>query len=90
MTVYELLTLLVAVLLALGATAAIYVGLLNWAGGFFVVRCAACHHLAFSTVNTPKTSCPHCKYPALLHPLYTVRRGATAASTRVVGDHLRY
>jgi hypothetical protein len=90
MTVYELLTLLVAVLLALGTTAAIFVGLLNWAGGFFVVRCAACHHLAFSTVNKAKTSCPHCKYPALLHPLYTAQHGATAAATRVVGDHLRY
>ncbi|MEZ0051671.1 DNA-directed RNA polymerase subunit RPC12/RpoP [Mycobacterium sp. MAA66] len=90
MTVYEVLTLLVAVVLALGATAAIFAGLLNWAGGFFVVRCAACHHLAFSTVNKPKTACPHCKYPALLHPLYTAQHGTAVASTRVVRDGLRY
>jgi hypothetical protein len=90
MTVYEVLTLLVAVVLALGATAAIFAGLINWAGGFFVVRCAACHHLAFSTVNKPKTACTHCKYPMLLHPLYTAQHGAAAASTRVVGDQLRY
>lgn len=90
MTMYEGLTLAVVALLALGATAAIFAGLLNWAGGFFVVRCAACHHLTFSTVNRLKTDCPHCKYPALLHPLYTAQHGTAMASTRVVGDRLHY
>lgn len=88
MTIYEVLTGVVGFVLALGATAAIFAGLANWAGGFFVVRCAACHHLAFSTMNKPQTACPHCKYPALLHPLYTARHGSEP--TRVVGDGLRY
>ena len=90
MTIYEVLTGVVGFVLALGATAAIFAGLANWAGGFFVVRCAACHHLAFSTVNKPKTDCPHCKYPALLHPLYTAQHGTAMASARVVGDRLHY
>ena len=90
MTVYEVLTFTVLTILALAATAAIFVGLLNWAGGFYVVRCAACHHLTASTVNRSQGSCPHCKYPALLHPLYTAHYGSDMASMRVVGDQLHY
>ena len=45
MTVYELLTVLVAIAVGIGATVAIYLGLLNWVGRLSIVRCAACHHL---------------------------------------------
>ena len=57
-----------SVVLAAGATAAIYAGLLGMAGQFYVARCANCHHLTFSTVGNPK-SCPHCRHLPLLHPL---------------------
>jgi hypothetical protein len=49
MSVYEVLTVLLIVVIGTAATAAIYLGLLNWAGAFFIVRCEACHHLAFSS-----------------------------------------
>ena len=53
MAVYEVLTIALIVVLALATTAAIYLGLLNWIGAFYVVRCAACHHLTSSSVNSP-------------------------------------
>ncbi|MGK2865786.1 MAG: hypothetical protein ACSLFA_03940 [Mycobacterium sp.] len=88
MTVYEVLTVAVIVVLALAATGAIYLGLLNWLGAAYVVRCAACHHLTLSSANAAQGSCPHCRHPALLHPIYTAQHRGQAA--RVVGDRLRY
>jgi hypothetical protein len=87
MTLYEGLTIAVIVVLGLATTAAIYVGLLNWMGAAFVVRCAVCHHLTFASVNQPRESCAHCRHPALLHPLYSAGH---PGAVRVVGDSLRY
>lgn len=88
MTVYEVLTVTVIVVLALAATVAIYVGLLNWLGVAYVVRCAACHHLTLSSANSAQSSCPHCRHQALLHPIYTAQH--PSHEVRVVGDRLRY
>jgi hypothetical protein len=90
MTVYEVLTAAVVAVLALGATAAIYLGLLNWAGAVFIVRCAACHHLTLSPVNEARPACPHCRHQALMHPLYTAHHIGRPATVRVVGDRLKY
>jgi hypothetical protein len=90
MTIYEVGTIALVVVLAFGATVAIYVGLLNWMGAFYVVRCAACHHLTFSSSNQAQGSCAHCRHPALLHPVYTARHRGNPSNVRVVGDRLRY
>jgi hypothetical protein len=45
MTLEEVFTIGVIAVLATAATGAIYLGLLNWIGAFYIVRCAACHHL---------------------------------------------
>jgi DNA-directed RNA polymerase subunit RPC12/RpoP len=90
MTVFEAGTIVLVILLASAATAAIYLGLLNWMGAFYVVRCAACHHLTSSSVNGPRESCPHCRHPVLLHPVYAVRHPRGPSEVRVVGDRLRY
>ncbi|MDX1892590.1 hypothetical protein [Mycolicibacterium sp. 050158] len=90
MTVFEVVTIALVIVLASAATAAIYLGLLNWLGGYYVVRCAACHHLTGSSVNQAQASCPHCRHPALLHPLYAVRHPGHLREVRVVGDRLRY
>jgi PHP family Zn ribbon phosphoesterase len=90
LTVFEVATIALAVVLASAATVAIYLGLLNWVGGYYVVRCAACHHLTGSSVNQAQGSCPHCRHPALLHPVYAVRHPRSLSRVRVVGDHLRY
>lgn len=87
MSVYEAATIALIVVLGLATTVAIYLGLLNWMGAVFVVRCAACHHLAFAAANQPSESCPHCRHPALTHPVYAVRHHGAA---RVVADRLRY
>ena len=87
MTVFEVATIALVIVLASVATAAIYLGLLNWIGGYYVVRCAACHHLTGSSVNRAQGSCPHCRHPALLHPVYAARH---PQSVKVVGDQLRY
>ena len=42
MTLEEVFTIGVIAVLATAATGAIYLGLLNWIGAFYVVRCAAC------------------------------------------------
>jgi hypothetical protein len=47
MSVFEISTIALIAVLGAAATAAIYLGLLNWMGAFYVVRCAACHHLSF-------------------------------------------
>jgi DNA-directed RNA polymerase subunit RPC12/RpoP len=90
MTVFEAGTILLVVVLAGAATAAIYLGMLNWMGGFYVVRCAACHHLTSSSANQAPASCPHCRHPALLHPMYAARHHGDPARVRVVGDRLLY
>jgi DNA-directed RNA polymerase subunit RPC12/RpoP len=90
MAFYEVLTFALIAVLAAAATVAIYLGLLNWIGGVFVVRCAACHHLTFASANQPKESCPHCRHPVLMHPLYTAIHRGSRAEVRVVGDRLRY
>jgi hypothetical protein len=90
MSIFEIVTIALVVLLGCAATAAIYLGLLNWIGGYHVVRCAACHHLTGSSVKAPRESCPHCRHPVLLHPLYAVRHPRTLSEVRVVGDRLRY
>jgi predicted membrane-bound dolichyl-phosphate-mannose-protein mannosyltransferase len=90
MMVYEGLTVALIVVLALATTVAIALGLLNWVGAFFVVRCATCHHLTFASANRPQESCPHCRHPVLAHPIYSVNHRDQPAEVRVVGDRLRY
>jgi ribosomal protein S27E len=90
MSVYEVLTVALIMVLAVATTAAIYIGLLNWIGAFFVVRCAECHHLTFSSAKTAQKSCPHCRHPVLTHPLYAIHHPRTHAQVRVVDDRLHY
>jgi hypothetical protein len=85
MPVEEVFTITVIAVLATAATAAIYLGLLNWIGAFYVVRCAACHHLTFSSAEGPRESCPHCTHPALMHPIHSLRHAGV-----VVNDRLHY
>ena len=90
MIVYEGLTVALIVVLAVAATAAIAVGLLNWMGAFFVVRCATCHHLTFASANRAQESCPHCRHPVLAHPIYAINHRDRRGEVRMVGDRLRY
>ena len=90
MTVFEGFTIALIVVLASATTVAIYLGLLNWMGAMYVVRCAACHHLTLASANHAAQSCPHCRHPALMHPLYTAHHRSSRSEVRVVGDRLRY
>jgi DNA-directed RNA polymerase subunit RPC12/RpoP len=88
MTVYEMLGIAAIALVGSAATIAIYLGLLNWFGGFYIVHCRRCHHLTGSSTAEPQSSCPHCRHPLLLHPLYAAfHRGAPV---RVLPDSLHY
>jgi len=86
MTLEEVFTIAVIAVLAAAATGAIYLGLLNWIGAFYVVRCAACHHLTFSSANQPQESCPHCRHPVLMHPIRSLHHAGVPA----VNDRLHY
>ena len=86
MTIEEVFTIAVIAVLATAATAAIYLGLLNWVGAFYVVRCAACRHLTFSSSKRVQESCPHCRHPVLLHPIRALHRSGVP----VVNDRLHY
>jgi len=90
MTVYEVLTIAVIVVLGTAATAAIYLGLLNWIGGAYIVRCAGCRHLTVASDRQPQQSCPHCRHPVLMHPLHAAHHPRRFAEVRVVRDRLRY
>jgi len=83
MQVEEIFTITVIALLATAATAAIYLGLLNWMGAFYVVRCAACHHLTFSSANHTQESCTHCRHPALMHPIHSLRHTGVVVDDRL-------
>jgi ribosomal protein S27E len=90
MTVYEVLTVAVILIVGAAATLAIYLGLLNWIGGFFVVRCDECHHLTFSSANQSRRSCAHCRHPILMHPIYSAHHSRAPGEVRVVGDRLKF
>jgi hypothetical protein len=90
MSVYEVLTIVLIAVVGTAATAAIYLGLLNWAKAFFVVRCDACHHLTFASANIAQKSCPHCRHPVLTHPIYAMHHPRSHSGVRVVGDRLRF
>ncbi|WP_422745498.1 hypothetical protein ACN27E_24580 [Mycobacterium sp. WMMD1722] len=90
MTVYQALTIALIIVLASAATAAIYLGLMNWIGAAYVVRCSTCHHLTVASSNQAQPSCPHCRHPALMHPLYSAHHPRGAGGVRVVGDRLKY
>ncbi|CAN5417012.1 hypothetical protein BH11ACT7_BH11ACT7_16840 [soil metagenome] len=90
MTVYLALTIAVIVVAGAAATLAIFLGLLNWMGAFFVVRCGACHHLTFAGADQIQQSCPHCRHPVLTHPLYAAHHPRSLSQVRVVGDQLKY
>lgn len=90
MTVYEVLTVVLITVLAIVATAAIYLGLLNWIGALYVVRCTECHHLAFNSANRPKTSCPHCRHPVLTHPIHAAHHPGSRSDVKLESDRLHY
>jgi DNA-directed RNA polymerase subunit RPC12/RpoP len=90
MTLYEVLTVSLIIVLAIATMMAIYIGMMNWIGAAHVVRCASCHHLTFSSVKESPASCPHCRHPVLLHPLYAAHHPSSVHQVRVVGDRLRY
>jgi DNA-directed RNA polymerase subunit RPC12/RpoP len=72
MAVYEVLTVILIAVLALGATLAIYIGVIGMLGGFYFVRCADCGHLSLSATKWPRNACAHCRHPVLMHPLHAV------------------
>ncbi len=88
MTFYLLLAMSLTFLVAAVATGAIFLGVLNWIGAFYVVHCSTCHHLTGSKVNQPPQTCPHCRHPALTHPVYAVRH--PGHRVRVLSDPLKY
>jgi hypothetical protein len=90
MAVYEALTVALIFVLATATIIAIYVGMMNWIGAVHVVRCAACHHLTVGAGNESAPSCPHCRHPVLMHPLYAAHHPREARQPRVVGDRLHY
>ena len=82
MAVYEVLTIALIITLAAATVAAIFLGLLNWIGALYVVRCTECHHLAFNSANSPRTSCPH--------PIHALHHPGARADVRLMGDRLHY
>ena len=88
MTVYEVLSFTAIAMVGSAATIAIYLGLLNWVGGFHVVHCSTCRHLTGAATTQSPASCPHCRHPMLLHPFYAAAH--PAAPVRVRSDPLRY
>lgn len=90
MTVYEVLTVALIIVLAAATITALYLGLMNWIGAAHVVRCSTCHHLTVASAKEPQQSCPHCRHPVLTHPLYAAHHPRSAREVRVLVDHLRY
>ena len=90
MTVYTVLTIVLITVLATLATLAIFLGLANWIGAFYVVRCSECRHLTFSSANRSQASCPQCRHPVLTHPFHALVHPGSRADVRVIGDRLHF
>ena len=90
MTVYSVLTIVLITVLATLTTLAIFLGLANWIGAFYIVRCSECRHLTFSSANRSQASCPHCRHPVLTHPIHALALRDTRSDVRVARDRLRY
>lgn len=90
MTVYTVLTIVLITVLATLTTLAIFLGLANWIGAFYVVRCSECRHLTFSSANKSQASCPQCRHPVLTHPIHALAHRDRRDDVRVAGDRLRY
>jgi hypothetical protein len=72
MTVYEVLTVFLIAMLALASTVAIYIGLIAWAGGLYLVECSRCGHLTFSSAKQSQHPCAQCRHPLLMHPVHAL------------------
>ena len=83
MITYEVLTLVLIAVLALAASAAIYIGVIGLMGGFYFVRCVGCGHLTFSATKAPQRSCMHCRHPVLMHPFHAVHHPRNVHDVRV-------
>lgn len=83
MSSFEVLTVVLIAVLALAASAAIYIGVIGLLGGFYFVRCAECGHLTFSATKRPQPSCMHCRHPVLMHPLHAVHHPRNVHDVRV-------
>ncbi|WNG86286.1 hypothetical protein C6A87_020820 [Mycobacterium sp. ITM-2016-00317] len=90
MTVYSVLTIVLITVLATLTTLAIFLGLANWIGAFYIVRCSECRHLTFSSANRSQASCPHCRHPVLTHPIHAMHHRGARSDVRVARDRLRY
>lgn len=90
MTVYPVLTIVLITVLGTLTTLAVFLGLANWVGSFYVVRCSQCRHLTFSSANKSQASCPQCRHPVLTHPIHALAHRDSRADVRVVRDKLRY
>ncbi|MBX7432530.1 hypothetical protein JDV09_10500 [Mycobacterium sp. Y57] len=89
MTVYAVLTIVLITVLATAATLAIFLGLLNWIGAFYVVRCSHCRRLTFSTAKKNQASCPQCRHPVLTHPIHALTHPDDRSDVSVA-DPLHY
>ena len=90
MTVYTVLTIVLITVLATLTTLAIFLGLANWIGAFYVVRCSECRHLTFSSANRSQASFPQCRHAVLTHPFDALAHRDSRGDVRVAGDRLRY
>lgn len=73
MTIYEVLTVVLIVVMAAASTAGIYLGLLGMVDQLYIVRCAGCNHVTFSSTKQPPQSCWYCRHPVLAHPVLRAR-----------------
>ena len=88
MTVYEILTIVLIVVLATVTTVAIYLGSTQLDRR---LSHRAVQHLPPPDGllgEQPQPSCPHCRHPALTHPLYAAHH--PGAPVRVRDDPLKY
>ena len=70
LSVDELVTVVLIVVVGAVTTAALYLGLLGLLGAVHIVRCASCNHWTFSSADGRPCSCPRCRHLALPHPLH--------------------
>jgi len=78
----EALAIALAVVLAIAATAAAYVGILGTFGAVDIVRCAHCGRLGLVRTHAPLLTCARCRHAAVMHPIHTLHLFATHAHRR--------
>ena len=74
MTVVDVLTAALVLVLGIVTMMAIYIGIMGMLGVTRLTRCDTCGHLGVTPADEPLLTCTYCRHERLLHPVHAMHR----------------